>query len=79
MAKLKSDAVKTYVVEKVVNDYLACIEEVINIPKLKACLEKLEGEGKVSDVLKEIICRVRWNSTTTKTKTDNDASIFPNN
>lgn len=55
MAKLKSDAVKTYVVEKVVNDYLACIEEVINIPKLKACLEKLEGKGKVSDVLKEII------------------------
>lgn len=55
MVKLKSDAVKTYVVEKVVNDYLACIEEVINIPKLKACLEKLEGEGKVSDVLKEII------------------------
>ena len=55
MAKLKSDAVKTYVVEKVVNDYLACIEEIINIPKLKDCLEKLEGEGKVSDVLKEII------------------------
>lgn len=55
MTKLKSDAVKTYVVEKVVNDYLSCIEEIINIPKLENYLEHLVGKGQVSDVLKEIL------------------------
>ena len=31
MTKLKSDALKTYVVKKVVDDYISCIEEIINI------------------------------------------------
>lgn len=52
--KLKSDAIKTYVVESVVKDYLECIDEIINISKLKHYLKKLKNEGKISDVLKEI-------------------------
>lgn len=36
LAKIKADALKTYVVQKVVDDYLSCIEEVINIPVLKS-------------------------------------------
>lgn len=54
-AKLKKDALKTYIVKKVVDGYMECIEEIINIPRLKEFLIKLETKGMVSEVLKEII------------------------
>lgn len=53
--KLETDAIKTYVVQKVVDDYMSCIEEIINIPKLKDCLNELEKKGLISDILREII------------------------
>lgn len=53
--KLETDAIKTYIVRKVVDDYMSCIEEIINIPKLKDCLDELETKGLISDILKEII------------------------
>lgn len=54
-AKIKNDALKTYIIEKVVDDYLQCIEEIINIPQLKKYLIELEAKGVVPEVLKEII------------------------
>lgn len=53
--KLKRDAIKTYVIEQVVDDYLACIEEIINIPTLKEYLVILDDRGMIQDVLQEII------------------------
>lgn len=53
--KIKNDALKTYIVKKVVDDYLQCIEEIINIPQLKEYLIELEAKGVVTEVLKEII------------------------
>lgn len=55
MKKLKTDAIKTYVVKNVVEDYLGCIEEIINIPQLKHYLEELDERNMVSAILKEII------------------------
>ena len=55
LAKIKADALKTYVVQKVVDDYLSCIEEVINIPVLRSYLADLEKKSIVPEVLKEII------------------------
>ena len=55
LAKIKADALKTYVVQKVVDNYLSCIEEVINIPVLKSYLYDLEQKSIVPEVLKEII------------------------
>lgn len=55
MEKLKVDALKTYIVQKVVDDYLRCIEEIINIPELKNYLEELDKRNMVGEVLKEII------------------------
>ena len=55
LAKIKADALKTYVVQKVVDDYLSCIEEVINIPVLRSYLVDLEKKSIVPEVLKEII------------------------
>lgn len=53
--KLKTDALKTYVVREVVDDYMSCIEEIINIPILKEYLEDLVNKGLMSDVLNEIV------------------------
>ncbi len=55
MEKLKTDAIKTYIVRKVVDDYMSCIEDIINIPKLRDCLKELEAKGLISSILKEII------------------------
>ena len=55
MEKLRTDALKTYVIQKVVDDYLGCIEEIINIPQLRNYLEELDERSMVSEVLKEII------------------------
>nr|WP_315408665.1 restriction endonuclease [uncultured Prevotella sp.] len=55
MKKLKTDALKTYVIHKVVDDYLDCIEEIINIPLLKRYLKELDKRSMITEVLKEII------------------------
>ncbi len=53
--KIKTDAQKTYIVEDVVDAYLDCIEEVINIPLLKSYIEELSIKGLMEDVLDEIV------------------------
>ena len=53
--KIKTDAQKTYIVEDVVDAYLDCIEEVINIPLLKSYIEELSIKGLTREVLNEII------------------------
>ncbi len=53
--KLKNDALQTYVVESVVDNYMKCIEDIINIPFLKNSLHELESKNTISNVLKEII------------------------
>lgn len=55
LSKLKKDALKTYVVQKVVENYLSCIEEIINISQLKAFLSELNDKNLVPEVLKEIV------------------------
>ncbi|WP_455100796.1 hypothetical protein [Prevotella denticola] len=41
--------------QKAVDDHLGCIEEIINIPKLKNYLEGFDKPDAVTEVLKEII------------------------
>ena len=55
MTKLNNDALKTYVIQKVVDDYMSCIEEIINIPTLKNYLAELDEKDLVPEVLKEVI------------------------
>ncbi|MGB1207390.1 MAG: hypothetical protein ACPG5B_17210 [Chitinophagales bacterium] len=54
-AKIKQGAIEQYAVDKVVERYMACIEEIINIDELKAALKKIEKEGNLAYVLSEII------------------------
>ena len=54
-AQLEKDAKKKYRVQSVVDNYMNCIEQVININDLKYFLAELNSEGKLSEVLDEII------------------------
>lgn len=53
--KLRNDAIKTYIIESVVDKYMNCIEELINISILKSYFEIVESNGMLSNVLNEII------------------------
>lgn len=53
--KLKSDAIKTYGIEDIVEMYMNCIEEIITIPILKEFCKSLEYRGLLQEILNEII------------------------
>lgn len=52
---IREGAIEQYTVEKVVEKYIDCIEEIINIDSLKQSLEKVEQENNLGNVLSEII------------------------
>jgi hypothetical protein len=52
---IKEGAIEQYKVDKVVEKYMDCIEEIINIKSLKQSLEKVEKEKNLGSVLSEII------------------------
>lgn len=52
---ISESAKKTYVVDVIVKRYMDCIEELINIPKLRSVFETIVKQGNVSSVLEEII------------------------
>lgn len=54
-AKLRQNAVETYKVEKVVDKFMNCIEEIINIPSLLDCLSAVARKGEIKEVLDELI------------------------
>ncbi len=53
--KIKKVAEQQYGVEAIVNKYITCIEEIINLPKLQEILNEIEKKGKINEVLTEII------------------------
>ncbi len=52
---IKKGAIEQYAVDKVVEKYMDCIEEIINIDSLKQSLNKVEKENNLVNVLTEII------------------------
>ena len=52
---LEDGARNLYSVEAIVQKYISCIEEIINIPVLKERFQKAEEEGYLSSILDEII------------------------
>jgi len=52
---IRDGAIEQYTVEKVVENYMDCIEEIINIDSLKQSLDKVEKEKNLGNVLSEII------------------------
>jgi len=53
--QLYDGAIKTYCVSAIVKRYMECIEELINIPRLKEIFSAVKNRGDVSAVLDEII------------------------
>lgn len=53
--QLRKSAIKTYVIESIVDKYMECIEEIINIPRLIECFVEVEKKDRLHDVLDEIV------------------------
>ena len=53
--KLKENAVKSYLIEVVVEKYMSCIEELVNIPILTERFRNAVEQGYLNSILKEII------------------------
>jgi len=53
--KIRSAALKSYAIENIVNKYMKCIEEVINIPTLSDRFIEVIAKGELNYVLDEII------------------------
>ena len=52
---LKKNALKIYSIKSVVDRYMGCIEEIINIPKLHKCFISAYKQGYLKKILDEII------------------------
>jgi len=53
--KLKENAVKSYLIETIVEKYMACIEEIINIPVLTERFRAAKEQNYLTSILNEII------------------------
>lgn len=68
LSKIKADANKIYLVTAIVDKYMACIEEVINIPMLNQRFIDIIKLGYLNNILNEIISqsKVEFNYTETE-------------
>lgn len=57
--KLRQRATAKYVVKKIVDRYIACVEEIINIPMLVAQFAAIVSQGQIRPVVEEIILQSR--------------------
>lgn len=65
LSKLKDNAKKWYLINSIVDNYINCIEEIINIPILIEHYDSIIKQGKLINVLNEIIIqsKVEFNYT----------------
>jgi hypothetical protein len=54
-AKIRENAIKTYPIASIVENYMACIEEVINIPILNSRFNEAVKLGYLNNILDEIV------------------------
>jgi cell division protein FtsL len=75
--KLEEGARKQFGVEKVVFTYMACIEEIINIPILRERFLKATEQGHLPEILQEIVkqSRVEFNYADEENVSDEDDDL----
>jgi len=68
LSKIKANANKIYLVTAIIEKYMACIEEIINIPILKQCFSNTIESGYLNNILNEVITqsKVEFNYTETE-------------
>jgi hypothetical protein len=54
-AKIKQHAQRFYGIKKIVDRYVECVEEIINIPKLLQLLNVIAKEGRTAKIMDEIV------------------------
>ena len=52
---MKAGAQKQFGVQRVVDSYMACVEEIINIPMLQERFRQAESQGYLPQILDEIL------------------------
>jgi hypothetical protein len=52
---IEQNARKTFAIESVIQDYMSCLEELINIPILLERLESVINYKGINDIMEEII------------------------
>lgn len=57
--KIRHQAIEKYGIEKIVDRYMQCVEEIINVPILIERLEDVIQTGKIQQVIEEIILQSR--------------------
>lgn len=57
--KIREGAKRLYAIDLIVDKYMACIEEIINIPKLLECFEHACSQGFLPAILDEIVIQSR--------------------
>lgn len=55
LEKIREGAKEQYSVDAIVEKYISCVEEIINIEELNNCLDSVYKSGNISDILSEII------------------------
>ncbi len=59
LKKIQDNANKTYSINAIVDKYMACIEEVINIPTLSVRFKEAIKKGYLNKILDEIVLQSR--------------------
>ncbi len=57
--KMRSQAQRSYGVNEIVERYMSCIEELVNIPILLQRFDEVIKSGKLSDVVRELVVQSR--------------------
>jgi hypothetical protein len=57
--RLRRGAIEVFGVQRIVDSYMAAIEEIVNIPKLLSYLKEVSDKGSFGDVLREVIAQSR--------------------
>lgn len=57
--KLREQATAKYGIKKIVDRYIDCVEEIINVPMLMSQFEKIVSQDKIKPVVEEIILQSR--------------------
>jgi methyltransferase-like protein len=55
LTKIRDNASKTYSIKTIIDNYMECIEEVINIPTLKKRFKEAVKQGYLDNILDEIV------------------------
>jgi hypothetical protein len=53
--KIRNQAKEKYSIEKIVERYVSCVEEIINVPILISYFDTIVTQGKIKPVIEEII------------------------